>query len=297
MRTRMKRIDAAASFSLALSLIALTGCGDLPWTVDPFGINGRLQLDPYGTNSREGGGPVSYSSSMRIADAAYAGSDFATALNIYRRASAMDTDAVAPFVGAGNSLLAMGKYSEAIVSFNSGLARDAHDRDALRGAARAYLMSGRPALAGQPLAIAYNDTPDDPKLLQLIGVADDFVGRHEEAQTRYRRGLELSPQDPALSLDLALSLALTGDYPDAVNILRPIATAPTSSRRERQTLALIYGLQGDRRAAENIARQDLDPASVQRNLAYYESLRRLSPEARHRAIQSLGVQEQPGQPS
>lgn len=297
MRTRMKRFDAAASFSLALSLIALTGCGDLPYTLDPFSSNGRLQLDPYGTNSREGGGPVSYSSSMRIADAAFAGGDFATAVTIYRRASSMDTSAVAPLVGAGNSLLEMGKFNEAIVSFNSGLARDAHDRDALRGLARAYLMSGKPALAGQPLAVAYQDTPDDPKLLQLIGVADDFVGRHEEAQTRYRRGLEVSPQDPALSLNLALSLALSGDYLDAVNVLRPIAMAPKSSLRERQTLALIYGLQGDRRSAEQMARLDLDPASVQRNLAYYETLRHLSPEARHRAIQSLGTQGRSDQPS
>ena len=293
----MKCFDAAASFSLALGLVALTGCGDLPYSLDPFSMNGHLQIDPYGTNSREGGGPISYSTSMRVADAAFAGGDFPTAVTIYRRASAMDTTAVAPFVGAGNALIEMGKFNEAIVSFNSGLVRDGHDRDALRGLARAFLMSGRPELAGQPLAVAYQDNPDDPKLLQLIGVADDFVGRHDEAQTRYRRGLELAPQDPALSLNLALSLALSGDYPDAVTILRPIATAPTSSLRERQTLALIYGLQGNRQAAEKMARIDLDAASVQRNLAYYETLRRLSPEARHRAIQSLGSQGRADQPS
>lgn len=286
----MKRFDAAASFSLALSLIVLAGCGDLPWTADPFSMNDRSQLDPYGTNSREGGGPVSYSSSMRISDAAFAGGDFATAVSVYRRASAMDTTAVAPLVGAGNALLKMDQFNEAIVSFNAGLARDAHDRDALRGLARAFLMSGRPALAGQPLAIAYQDNPNDAKLLELIGVADDFVGRHDEAQSRYRRGLELSPEDPALSLDLALSLALSGNYPEAVEVLLPIATTRGSTLRERQTLALIYGLQGDRRAAERMARLDLDPASVQRNLAYYESLRRLSPAARHRAIESLGAQ-------
>jgi len=133
--------------------------------------------------------------------------------------------------------------------------------------------------------------------LQLIGVADDFVGRHDEAQTRYRRGLELTPGDPALSLNLALSLALSGNYPEAIAILRPIAMAPTALLRERQTLALIYGLQGNRREAEHMARIDLDPVSVQRNLAYYDSLRQLSPEARHRAIQSLGAQSKPDRPS
>ncbi|MGH6740389.1 MAG: tetratricopeptide repeat protein, partial [Bradyrhizobium sp.] len=119
--------------------------------------------------------------------------------------------------------------------------------------------------------------------------ADDFAGQHEEAQARYRRGLELLPNDPALSLDLALSLALTGNYPDAVRILHPIAAAATATPRERLTMALIYGLQGNRPAAAQMAARDLDAAAVQHNLAYYETLRRLSPEARERAIATLGA--------
>jgi len=288
--TRMKRFDAAASLLLAVGVVALAGCGDLPWQLDAFKLNGPL-------NGHDINVPVNYATMMRVAAAAEAGGDFATAATVYRKASAIDTAAIPPLVGAGNALLAMGEFNEAILSYNSALARDQHDREALRGLARAYLTSARPALAGEPLAVAYEDNPDDPKLLQLIGVADDLVGRHDEAQTRYRRGLELMPGDPALSLDLALSLALSGNYPEAVAVLRPIATAATSSQRERQTLALIYGLEGNRREAEHMARMDMDQASAQRNLAYYESLRQLPPEALHRAIQSLGAQVKPNQPS
>jgi Flp pilus assembly protein TadD len=283
----MKRFDAVSSLILALGLVVLTGCEDAPWHLDPLAINGR----------DGGGSPVGYSSLMRIGAASHAGGDLATAVGVYRRAAAIDPRAVAPFVAAGNTLLEMGEFNEAIVAYNSALAREAHDPEALRGLARAYLISAKPELADQPLAVAYQDTPDDPKLLQLIGVADDFAGQHEEAQTRYRRGLELLPGDPALSLDLALSLALSGNYAEAVRVLRPIATASTSSPRERQTLALIYGLQGDRRAAEEMARHDLDAPSVQRNLAYYDSLRRLSPQARQQAIRSLGIQDAPSRQS
>jgi Flp pilus assembly protein TadD len=286
----MKRFDAAASVLLGLGLVVLTGCGDLPWQLDAFKLNGPL-------NGRGVGASLDYATLMRIGAAAEAGGDFATAATTYRRAAAVDIVAVAPLVASGNALASMGNFNEAIVSYNSALAREQHDREALRGLARTYLMSGQPALAGGPLAVAYQDSPDDAKLLQLIGVADDFVGRHEEAQSRYRRGLELTPADPALSLNLALSLALSGNYPEAIAILRPIATAPAASLRDRQTLALIYGLQGNRKEAERIARLDLDPISVQRNLASYESLRQLSPEARHRAIQSLGAQEKPDRPS
>jgi Flp pilus assembly protein TadD len=288
--TRMKRLDAAASLLLGVSLIALAGCGDVPWQLDAFKPNALL-------NGPAAGGSLDYAALMRVGAAADAGGDYVTAVNVYRKAAALDTHAAAPLVATGNALLNAGEFNEAIVAYKSALARDQRDREALRGLARAYLTSGEPALAGEPLAIAYNDTPDDPKLLQLIGVADDFVGRHEEAQTRYRRGLELTPADPALSLNLALSLALSGTFQEAVAVLRPIATATTSTPRERQTLALIYGLQGNRREAERVARIDLDPVSAQRNIAYYESLRQLSPEARYRAIQALGTQARPGRAS
>jgi Flp pilus assembly protein TadD len=283
----MKRFYAASSLLFALSLIVLTGCEDSPLHLDPLAINGR-----------DGGGkPLNYDTLMRIGAAAHAGGDLATAVGIYRRAAALNTHAVPPFVAAGNTLLEMGKVNEAIVAYNSALDRDSDDPEASRGLARAYLMTGKPELAGHPLSVAYKGTPNDPKLLELIGVADDFAGQHEEAQARYRRGLELLPMDSGLSVDLALSLALTENYREAIAVLRPLASSPTASQRERQTLALIYGLAGDRREAERVALVDLDPQSVQHNLAYYDTLRRMTAEARARAVQSLSTPGLPYHPS
>jgi Flp pilus assembly protein TadD len=277
----MKRFDAVASGLVALGLL-LTGCEDMAV------VQNQLQLNPLDVNGRDGGGkPLDYATLMRIGSAAHAGGDFATAVGVYRRAAEIDAGAPAPFVAIANTLVEMGKINEAIVAYNSALARNPHDAEALRGQARAYLLSGKPQLAGEPLSVAFKATPDDPKLLQLIGVADDFTGQHEEAQARYRRGLELLPRDPGLSVNLALSLAVTGNFAEAIAVLTPIAMTPIGTPRERQTLALIYGLQGDRGQAERLAKLDLDPQSVQRNIAFYDTLRRLSPDARAKAIQSL----------
>jgi len=263
----------------ALGMLLLSSCAMFPH-----------YLDPWATDGRDGGGAVvNYPTLMRIAAAAEAGGDPQAALGMFRRAADVNDDAAAPLVAAGNVLLEMGQVSDALVALNSALQRQPHDPEALRALAKAYLKTGRPALAGAPLEVAFQDTPNDPKLMQLLGVTDDFLGQHREAQDRYRRGLELKPGDPGLALNLALSLALTENYDEAIAVLRPIATAPTAGPRDRQTMALIYGLKGDRAQAAQIGRLDLDPASVDHNLTYYDTLRRLSPEARSKAIRSLGA--------
>jgi Flp pilus assembly protein TadD len=269
-----------------VGLLVLGGCTPSPVNYDPLAVNGR-----------DGGGkPVTYAELMRIGAAAHAGGDLANAVSIYRRAEVLAPTVAAPFIAAGNVLMELGRTREAIISYNSALARARHDPEALRGLAKAYLHTGRPELANVPLALAYAQTPLDPKLLLLIGVANDMTGHHHLAQQRYQRGLQLLPGDPALSVDFALSLALSGNYAEAIGVLQPIAGSALSTPRERQTLALIYGLQGNDEAAARLGRMDLDPASVQHNLAYYATLRNLSPQARDRAILSASLSRSPAAP-
>jgi Flp pilus assembly protein TadD len=280
----MTRFQSVAALSLILGLIGLTGCEDKK----------SLNLDPLATNGRTGNAPdLKYPAIMHIADASRSVGDFANAISLYRHAATMEPNNAAPLTALGGTLLEMGKPDEAINNYNAALKLSAHDQTALRGLAKAYLKTGRPDLAGAPLAVAYKDNPNDPKLLQLVGVADDFIGQHGNAQVRYRQGLRLAPNDPSLVLDLSLSLALSEKFDEAVNLMRPYAFAPGATPQERQTLALIYGLKGDPKSAMQLARMDLDTASANHNLAFYETLRRLPPEARSRAILSASAVARP----
>jgi Flp pilus assembly protein TadD len=268
------RARRSSALFLTLAVFGLAGCGANPFHLDLLSANGR-----------DGGGAVpSYDSLMRIGTAARGGGDLVNALGVFRRASEVDPLNPAPLTAAGDVLLEMGSVNEAIVSYNNALFRDQQYQPALVGLAKAFLKSGKPALALDPLGKAYALTPDDPKVLLLFGVAKDFSGEHAEAQAWYRRGLAAAPNDPALTTNLALSLALSGDYASAIGTLQPVAMAPGASPQERQTLALIYGLRGNLAEAARLNRIDLDDASVEHNLAYYATLRELSPEARSRAI-------------
>jgi Flp pilus assembly protein TadD len=266
---------------------ALGGCQPFPTHLDPLSVNGR-----------DGGGKVpSYAALMRIGAAARAGGDYSNAVAVFRRAAEIEPWLPDPFVAIGDTLLPLGNVNEAIVAYNSALVRDGRYVPALRGLARAYIETGRPELALAPLNQALALRPDDPKLLVLLGVVEDVEGRHAQAQNYYRQGLRYAPGDPGLTVDLSLSLALSGDYANAIATLQPVAMASSGSAQERQTLALIYGLEGSVAEAARIGRMDLDEASVEHNLAYYRTLRELSPEARDQAVRSAGLLRSRASPS
>ena len=48
----------------------------------------------------------------------------------------------------------MGQINEAIMAYRAALAREPRDPAALRGLARAYLRTGKPELALEPLGVA-----------------------------------------------------------------------------------------------------------------------------------------------
>jgi Flp pilus assembly protein TadD len=277
-RTAFARFRGVSSLIVALAVTALAGCEPFPVHYDPLSVKGR-----------DGGGtPPSYEALMRIGAAALAGGDPVNALSVFRRAAEIRPSAPGAFVAIGDALLQIGSVDEAILAYNSALARDGNDLAAQLGLSRAYLESGRPQLAREPLAKALTQSPNDPRALLLTGVTEDLAGQHAAAQSSYRQGLKYAPTNPALTVDLALSLALSNDYPAAVAELEPVAMAPAASARERQSLALIYGLEGNEAEAARIGRIDLDQASVAHNLAIYRMLRALPPDALTQAVLSAG---------
>jgi Flp pilus assembly protein TadD len=275
---RVTGSSALGYFLLLLVVAALAGCSASPVHLDPLSVDGR-----------DGGGPTpSYASLMRIGTAARSGGDLPNAVGVYRRAAEMAPQDPAPLIAAGDVLLEMGAVNEAIVSYNAALVRPGDNQKAQIGLAKAFLKTGKPQLALAPLSRALEEAPEDPKLFLLLGVTRDLAGQHGEAQDYYRNGLTRVPGDPSLTVNLALSLALSGDYPNAIAVLQPLAMAATASPQERQTLALLYGLKGNVAEAARLGRIDLDDAAVEHNLAYYQTLRELGPEARNRAMLSTG---------
>ena len=108
-------------------------------------------------------------------------------------------------------------------------------------------------------------------------LALDSLGRHAEAQALYRRVLSVTPRHVAARNDLALSLALTGQYDEAIALIGPLVRSSTATPRERENLAIIYGLMGDGDRATMLSRVDLDEGTTRANLAFLAAVRGTKP--------------------
>ena len=211
---------------------------------------------------------------LRLARAARDAGDLGSAVNLYRTALAAQPGDAALTVEFGDTLLEAGAFDEAIDAYGKANGNTPARLGALLGLARVHLALGQAekalGFAEQARALA----PSDPRVLVRRGVALDMLGRHPEAQGSYRAVLESQPRSVAARNDLALSLAFSGQFPEALDILTPMAKSTTAPPRVRQNLALIYGLMGEDARAAELSRVDLDKTATEANLRFYDYARR-----------------------
>ncbi len=211
----------------------------------------------------------------RLAAQSFERGQYAAAARFYRESAKQRPDAAKPHLGLGRALMKLQRPRKAVEAFRSALDTGGADRRARLGLGRALTAADQPDKAVkvlQPLA----EQPAAGHAAHLArGVAFDLQGKHSKAQASYRAGLESAPSNPALRNNLGLSKVLAGEVEAGIAILKEAAGRRNATTRTRQNLALAYGLAGRMDDAARIARQDLDRAGVQRNLAYYETLHAL----------------------
>lgn len=145
------------------------------------------------------------------------------------------------------------------------LARFPSDPDVLIELGKDYLAADRLGLSIKALdqAISQNSTRWDA--YAALAVALDAQGRAADSQAAYGRALELSPDNPMVLNNLGLSQALAGRLDEALATMTRAADHPAATAQVRQNLALLLALKGDSVQAEKLARQDLTPDAARTN--------------------------------
>jgi Flp pilus assembly protein TadD len=210
---------------------------------------------------------------LRVAEVARDNADYPSAIRLFKTLLQSGDTRAEVHIGLGDCLFLTGAYAEATTEYNAVDEHSPKIADAEVGLGRILLAQHKPAEANLEFDGALKRLPADVRALNGAGVSLDDLGRHQEAQIYYQRGLAVAPDDRTLRNNYGLSLALAGDYGRAVTVLRPLAEEPGATPRNRQNLALALALSGNRAEAERVARVDLDTASVNNNLRFYEALR------------------------
>ncbi|MBI1180460.1 MAG: tetratricopeptide repeat protein [Alphaproteobacteria bacterium] len=210
-----------------------------------------------------------------MAEAAERSGDKATAAQYYSQAIADGKCDPHCYVSRGELLLELGAPEAAAEGYRQALQAGVDLAAIHRGYGRALNWLGQPAEALAQYDKALAQSPEDVKAMNGRGVALDGLDRHEEAQAQYKAALAAAPGNLAVENNLALSYALSGRVDKGISILERIQATGTASKQHRQNLALLYGLTGQTEKAAALARQDLSPSDVEKNLSIYATMHHL----------------------
>ena len=180
-------------------------------------------------------------------------------------------------VALARNLRLSGQPQTAADVMQAQLARTPRDPDLLIEVGKDYLAADRVALAVRNLELARTVAPERWDAHATLAVAFDLSERRDEAAAAYARALALSPDNPVVLNNLALSQALAGRLDEALATIGRAADLPAASVQIRQNLALLLAFKGDGQAAEKLVRHDL-PADMAK--ANSEILRGLAASSR-----------------
>jgi Flp pilus assembly protein TadD len=177
---------------------------------------------------------------LRLADAAYQRGEYAAAAPLYAKASELHPGKWDIRAKLGFALFKAGEHAEAEKVFRAILESQPQHADARRGIAHAFLAQGeaQEAITVYRQAIEAGGSGDH-RLYAGLGAALDMSGRHAEARKAYETGLKLSPNDPALRNNLAMSYVMSRQYGRAKPLLEGLLSRPETAPKARETLAML----------------------------------------------------------
>jgi Flp pilus assembly protein TadD len=231
----------------------------------------------------------------RLGDDVRRSGDAASAVALYQSASAAAPRDPVPLTHLGEALNDSGDPQRAEQAFRTALTLQPDDKAAQHGLAVALLAQGRPAEA-LTLLQALDKPGAGARLLGAEGTALDMLGRRQEAQAVYRRGLQADPTDAALHGNLALSLALEGQQSAALTELRAAIGAPQPDPRQEANAVLVLALLNRVDEARARGAQTIGPAGTETLIGRADLARQTGDPLRQ--AQALGVltSARPAQP-
>lgn len=203
-----------------------------------------------------------------VAEAALRGGSPQVALQIDNAILAKDPHNVRALLNRADVMTAQQDFDAAADGYEAVLRIDPRSVPARIGLGRLRLADDASA-AERLFEQALQQQPNNAVALNDLGIARDLQGEHRRAQAAYRHAMGIDPLMIGARVNLALSLAMTGRAADAAPMLRPLAAAPSASRKLRHDYAAVLAMGGEQAAAQQILSQDMSPARAREAVAIF----------------------------
>ena len=220
------------------------------------------------------GGPIEREFSrstpgLNVAEAALRGGSPQVALQVSSGILSSSPNNAEALAIQGDALTMLGRQDAAIGAYEQALRSDKDMVRAKIGLGRLRLGSD-PAESERLFLEVLQKEPRETTALNNLGIARDLQGNHAGAQSAYRQALGINPELHAAQVNLALSLAMSGQGSRAISLIQPLATTPGATRKMRHDYAAVLAMSGRRAEAEAILSADLTPAEVRQAMAEFE---------------------------
>ena len=190
------------------------------------------------------------------------------ALRLADRALAHHPGDPAALLLRGEALSRLGQTAPARAAFAQVLSDRPDSVPALVGLGRLRLIDA-PDRAASLFRHALAEAPGNTAALTDLGVALDLQGAHAAAQASYRLALAADPTLVPARVNLALSLAQSGQGPAAVAMMAPMAGSKAAGPKLREDYAAVLTMAGQSEKASAVLAGEMPPAEAAAALAAY----------------------------
>lgn len=185
---------------------------------------------------------------------------------------ALEPNNPSSFINLSESLVKLGHPEDALTVLLDGEDLNPESEEIKFALAKRLIENNKPEAALVKLSEIKES--DDRDYYNALGVANDMVGEFESAQTAYKQGLEIKPNDGMLLNNMALSYVLNKDYKKGIDILEKLVARPRYNLKYRQNLALAYGLNKQDSKAKRMLMKDMPRELAEENIEYYKEIRK-----------------------
>lgn len=216
---------------------------------------------------------------LRTAERMEATGNMGGAAHVYRKLlDGTSGDKLPLYLKLGASLIAAGDMDEARKVFEEALRVDTGDQ-AKGQLGRCYLMAGKADMAITIFQDILKTKTDNVQAYNCLGVAYDLKKDHKTAQDFYKKALELDSDNVEIKANLALSLAFSCNYAEALQLMVPIGSQLGATAKQRHNLATVYALAGQEDKATELFGRDFEQGRTQNSLEALRGAHRVVPES------------------